>query len=350
MNAPFVDEIETPDQLEEPLILTIPNEVQGKRLDQALSQILTDFSRNRLTNWIKLGLILIDGKIAKSNQKVMGDEIIIINQPLSEEMLSFTPEDIPLDIVYDDEHILVINKPAGLTVHPGNGNWSGTLLNALLFHFPELQEIPRAGIVHRLDKDTTGLMVVAKTLGAQISLVQQLQDRSVSRIYRAIVEGHPRKQGIIKKPIGRDSKNRTRMTTLSFGGKEAITKYRVLQQFEQFSYVECKLETGRTHQIRVHFKSLGHSLVGDETYGTKKINYPPNIVDAIVSLHRQALHALKLSLLHPHTNELIHFKSRLPEDMRYLLAELNFNQQSANIDEDESFDDDGDWEIIYAKE
>ena len=349
MSVPSIAEIETPDSFES-LVLTIPNEVQGKRLDQALSQIITDFSRNRLTNWMKQGLILIDNKIAKANQKVMGGEIIIINQPLNEDILAFTPEDIPLDIIYDDEHILIINKPAGLTVHPGNGNWSGTLLNGLLFHYPQLQEIPRAGIVHRLDKDTTGLMVVAKTLNAQISLVQQLQDRSVSRIYRAIVEGNPHKQGIINKPIGRDSKNRTKMTTLSFGGKEAITKYRVLQQFEQFSYVECKLETGRTHQIRVHFKSLGYPLVGDETYGTKKINYPANIVEAIISLNRQALHALKLSLIHPYTHELMHFKSRLPEDMRYLLAELNKNQYPDDLQDDEFLEDDnGDWEVIYAR-
>ncbi len=349
MNESILAETEMAD-LSEPIIITIPNDVQGLRLDQALAQTMADFSRNRITNWIKQGLVLIDDKIAKPNQKVMGDEIIIINAPIDENTRAFTPEDIPLDIIYDDEYILVINKPAGLTVHPGNGNWSGTLLNGLLFHYPQLQDIPRAGIVHRLDKDTTGLMVVAKTLGAQINLVQQLQDRSVSRIYRAIVEGNPYKQGIINKPIGRDSKNRTKMTTFSFGGKEAITKYRVLQQFEQFSYVECKLETGRTHQIRVHFKALGYPLVGDETYGTKKINYPENIVEAIISLNRQALHALKLSLIHPHTNELVHFKSRLAEDMRYLLAELNLNQYPENT-EDDGFmeDDDGDWEIIYEK-
>lgn len=336
----------------EPIILKIPDNIAGMRIDAALAVIIPELSRSRLTNWLKSGQILINGKTLKPKDKIIGGEEIVITPSLNDETMAFTPEHIPLDIIYADEQIMIINKPAGLIVHPGNGNWHGTLLNALLYHFPELQHIPRAGIVHRLDKDTSGLMVVAKTLTAQTNLVKQLQDRSVTRIYRAIVEGIPKKHGIINKNIGRDSRNRTKMAALEVGGKEAITRYRVLQYYNNFTYVECKLETGRTHQIRVHFKAINHPLVGDPVYGSNRRNFKENIIDAIESLNRQALHALKLSLVHPTSGETLHFKVPLAEDMKYLLAELNHDLHSAqNLDEEKNdFDDDHEWEIIYAKE
>lgn len=305
-------------------------------------------SRNKLTNWLKDGYILVDNKIIKPKEKFYGGEVITINPPFDEESLAFTPENMPLNILYQDDHVIVINKPAGLTVHPGAGNWTGTLLNGLLYHFPELINIPRAGIVHRLDKNTTGLMVIARSLLAQITLVQQLQDRSVSRVYRAFVEGYPYKEGIINKNIGRDPNNRVKMTTLDFGGKEAITRYRVLQQFDKIAYVECKLETGRTHQIRVHMKDKGFPLIADQVYGTKKNNYAPEVIAAIEDLDRQALHAIKLSFIHPVTHEVMNFKSRLPEDLRALLSALNFDNTFEIDNLDEYDDDESNWEIIYA--
>lgn len=333
----------------ESVIFTIPNKYIGIRTDVALSDIIADLSRNKLTNWLKDGHILINQKIVRPKDKIMGGEDVVINPPFDEEKLSFTPENIPLDVIYKDEHVIIINKPAGLTVHPGAGNWSGTLLNGLLYHFPELVHIPRAGIVHRLDKDTTGLMVVARSLLAQITLVEQLQERKVNRIYRAFVEGYPFKEGIIRKNVGRDPNNRIKMAALQLGGKEAITRYRVLKQFDKIAYIECKLETGRTHQIRVHMKDKGFPLIADPLYGSKKINYAPEVVSAIEELERQALHAIKLSFTHPATGELMSFKTSLPDDLKTLLASLMFDEQIANEHLDEYNDaDDENWEIIYA--
>lgn len=331
----------------ESIIFTIPNKYIGIRIDAAIAEIIADLSRTKLTNWMKEGHILVNQKMAKPRDKIMGDEEIVINPPFSEERLSFVPENIPLSIIYEDDHVIVINKPAGLTVHPGAGNWSGTLLNGLLYHFPELANIPRAGIVHRLDKDTTGLMVIARSLIAQISLVQQLQTRSVSRIYRAFVEGYPFKEGIVNKNMGRDPKNRIKMATLEHGGKEAITRYRTLRQFDKIAYIECKLETGRTHQIRVHMRDRGHHLIADPLYGSKKINYAPEVVAAIEDLNRQALHAIKLSFIHPKTLEVMSFKTRLAEDLRNLLSALNFNEEF-ELDNMDEYEDNGEWEIIYA--
>ncbi|MBY0379440.1 MAG: RluA family pseudouridine synthase [Burkholderiales bacterium] len=283
------------------------------------------------------------------NLKTWGGETVVITPILSEEDKAYTPENIALDIVYQDEHIIVINKPAGLTVHPGNGNWSGTLLNSLLFHYPELKYIPRAGIVHRLDKDTSGLMVVARTLLAQTKLVQDLQLRRISRIYRAIVEGHSHKEGIVKANIGRDPNNRIKMAVLTIGGKEAITHFKVLKYFEKFSYIECKLETGRTHQIRVHMKSINHPIIGDPLYGQKKVNYTPNIVDAIESLNRQALHAIKLSFNHPATTELMQFKIPLAYDIKYLLQQLMLEANNT-LEEPDDEDNNGNPEVFYVNE
>lgn len=334
----------------ETLVFTMPNKYGGVRTDIALAEIITDLSRSKLTNWLKEGHILIDQQLAKPKVKINGGETVTITPPFDAESSAYLPENIPLSIVYSDEHLIVINKPAGLTVHPGNGNWQGTLLNGLLYHFPELSHIPRAGIVHRLDKNTTGLMVVARTLLAHTNLVQQLQQRSVSRIYRAIVEGYPFKQGIITKNIGRDPHNRIKMTTLEHGGREAITHYRVLQQFDKLCHIECQLKTGRTHQIRVHLKDRGHPLIGDPLYGRGKINYAPEINLAIDNLHRQALHAIKLSFLHPLTQQPVTFKIRLAEDMRNLLQALNYVAGGGEDFDDYSEADDENWEIIYAPE
>ncbi|MCC2644313.1 MAG: pseudouridine synthase [Burkholderiales bacterium] len=332
----------------EPYFITIPTSLAGSRIDAALSEIIPELSRSVITNWLKAGAILIDGKAPKPKDRILGLEKVFISPILSEDKRAFAPEAIDLEVVYSDEHIIVINKPAGLIVHPGNGNWSGTLLNGLLHHFPELKHIPRAGIVHRLDKDTSGLMVVARTTLAQLRLVEQLQNRTVSRIYRAIVAGHPPQNGTINKNVGRDLHNRTKMAVLAVGGKEAITHFRTLQYFKEFSYIECKLETGRTHQIRVHMKSIHHPLAGDQTYGNNKVNYPAGVADAIISLNRQALHALKLSFIHPETLEVMNFTSKMPEDIRFLLHELQYEYKP----DDNSLDDydDGNWEVLYANE
>lgn len=331
----------------EPITLIIPDEQSGMRLDAALSAIIPELSRNRITNWIKEGLVLVNERHLKPKDKVLGGENITITPPLSDENLAQIPENIPLNIVFEDEHVLVINKPAGLTVHPGNGNLSGTLLNGLLYHYPNLNQIPRVGIVHRLDKDTTGLMVIAKSLLAQTKLVMQLQTHSVYRIYNALIEGQIPAEGTIKKNIGRDPKNRIRMTTLDFGGKEAVTHYRTLEQFENTTLIECRLETGRTHQIRVHLKSIGHPLLGDLTYGSGKINYPDNVKNAILDLNRQALHALKLGFRHPVTNKELLFTSKLTPDFNTLLNELRGSEENYEMEDDET--EENDWEVIYAK-
>ena len=324
----------------------IPEDLAGKRIDQALSLIMTNISRSKLTSWLKDGLVSLDNTTEiRPKQIIWGGEQVTINVP-QYEVVTYAPEKMDLDIVYQDDDIIVINKPAGLIVHPGNGNWSGTLLNGLIYEFPELKALARAGIVHRLDKDTTGLMVVARTELATNNLVTQLQQRTVSRIYRAIVEGSPHKEGIINKPLGRDANNRTKMAVLEYGGKEAITNYRVLEYFNGFSYVECKLQTGRTHQIRVHMKSIGHPLVGDPTYGTKKINYSADIVAAIQELDRQALHAKKLAFNHPVTGKLTNFSTRLPDDIKNLLDVLNFEKFDVGYDDEA---DDENWENIYAR-
>lgn len=328
----------------------IPDNYIGQRLDTTLANIIPDISRTKLTNWLKDKFILVNGKEAKAKDKIMSHTQINITLPFDEEAFAYEPQDIALNVIYEDDDVIVINKPAGLTVHPGNGNWSGTLLNGLLFHYPELKNIARAGIVHRLDKDTTGLMVVARSLLAQVSLIEQLQNRSVSRIYRAIVEGRPPKEGLINKNIGRDVNNRTKMAVVDFGGKEAITHYRTLKYVDGFSYVECKLETGRTHQIRVHFKHLKHPLIGDPTYGTKKINYASEIVMAIEDLNRQALHALQLSFIHPSTNERVTFKTRMADDMRNLWHAIEGSQELSYDEDDFDEIEDSNWEVIYVRE
>ncbi|MEW5942583.1 MAG: 23S rRNA pseudouridine(1911/1915/1917) synthase RluD [Pseudomonadota bacterium] len=305
----------------QPAELTVPQDYAGLRLDQALQRLLPEYSRSRLQAWIRDGAVTVNGKTATAKQPVWGGERIRVEPPPSPDETAFAPEEIALDIVYEDEALLVINKPAGLVVHPGSGNWQGTMLNALLHHAPPLAGIPRAGIVHRLDKDTSGLLVVAKTLTAQTDLVRQLQARSVKRHYLAVVQGAPQPEGKVEGPIGRHPVQRTRMAVVA-GGKPAVTHYRVGESFAAHSLVQCSLETGRTHQIRVHMQSIGHPLAGDPVYGGRPAEQPPSVRDAIRALGRQALHAERLGLLHPVSGEAMEWQARLPADMAALLEAL----------------------------
>src|SRR5574343_121446 len=257
MNDPFEDAGDY--SRTEPLRLTVPDAASGRRLDQVLAELLPQHSRNRLQGWVKDGCVLVDGEVeTEPKRKVLGGETLLVSEPDDAREAIDQPEDIPLDIVFEDETLLVINKPAGLVVHPGSGNWSGTLMNAVLHHVPGIEQIPRAGIVHRLDKDTSGLMVVAKTLEAQTDLIRQLQARTVKRVYLAVANGVIKKDGGVDSPIGRHPTQRIKMAVVpeSRGGKPALTWYRVLDIFPQCTFIECTLETGRTHQIRVHMASI----------------------------------------------------------------------------------------------
>ena len=294
----------------------VPAECAGLRLDQALAVLYPAHSRNRLQGWIKAGIVLLDGRSTDPKHKVWGGERLTVAGPPDDRSTRDGPEDIPLNVVFEDASLLVIDKPVGLVVHPGNGVAGGTLLNGLLFHFPELQRLPRAGIVHRLDKDTSGLMVVARTLEAQTDLVRQLQARTVKRVYLAVVLGQPPDCGVVDAPIGRHPVHRTRMAVVE-DGREARTRYQVLERFAGAALVECRLETGRTHQIRVHLSHLGHPLVGDATYRRRRKGSP--LLDAFP---RQALHARELGLLHPFSRQACAWESTLPADMAELLAGL----------------------------
>ena len=284
-----------------------------------LAELWPQHSRNRLQAWVREGRVEVDGRVENEpKRKLLGGEWLLLSEPESSRELAEQPEDIPLDIVFEDEELLVINKPPGLVVHPGSGNWSGTLMNALLHHVPGIAEVPRAGIVHRLDKDTSGLLVVAKTLEAQTDLVRQLQARSVRRQYLAIVNGVVDRGGMVDAPIGRHPVQRTKMAIVpeTLGGKPAVTHFRVLEEYEHASLLECALETGRTHQIRVHMASLKHPLLGDPVYGKVDPRLP--------LFHRQALHATRLGLLHPLTRRLQQWEAPPPADMQALLEELRY--------------------------
>jgi 23S rRNA pseudouridine1911/1915/1917 synthase len=295
---------------------TLPAECAGQRLDAALARVFPDHSRSRLQGWLKAGLIRVDGAPADAKRKVHGGEAIVIAVPPAPTFAA-AAEDIVLPVVFEDEHLMVIDKPAGMVVHPGNGNASGTLMNALLHHAPQLATIPRAGIVHRLDKDTSGLLVVAKTLAAQTDLVRQLQARTVSRHYLALALGRVARDGTVDAPIGRHPVQRTKMAVAKRGGRESRTHYHVLERFEKATLLECRLETGRTHQIRVHLASIGHPLAGDPTYGKTRSG------DArLDAFRRQALHAWRLALVHPARGAEMAWESPLPEDFAALLDEL----------------------------
>ena len=298
----------------------VPDELGGRRLDQVAAELFADFSRSRLTAWIREGCLTVDGRQLRPRDSVYGGEQLelVAEQEAQGEWLA---EDIPLDVVYEDEHLLVINKPAGLVVHPAAGHASGTLLNALLHHAPQVREVPRAGIVHRLDKDTSGILVVAKTLLAHARLVEQLQARTVGRTYEAIVSGVVTSGGTIEAPIGRHPQQRQKMA-VNEGGKEAISHFRVVQRFRSYTHVRVQLETGRTHQIRVHMAHAGFPLVGDPLYGGRFRIPPaasPTLVEALRDFPRQALHAWRLELDHPQTGERCSWQVGRPEDMDWLL-------------------------------
>ncbi len=318
------------------LALTIPQDLGGLRLDVALQRLLPDHSRSRLQAWIKDGLVTVGGLVSTSKSKVWGGEQVLVKVQSKPELQAFKAENIPLDIVFEDDHILVINKPAGMVVHPAAGNWTGTLLNALLFYAPALKDVPRAGIVHRLDKDTSGLLVVAKTLAAQTNLVRQLQARTVKREYRAIVWGQIWRNGTIDQPIGRDPRSRTKMA-INRAGKPAITRYEMLERFSVQTYMRCNLETGRTHQIRVHMQHLKAPIVGDPVYGFRGIvpirAMTQTLRDAVSKFNRQALHAIKLGLLHPATNEFVEWQIELADDMKALLEAMRHEDPRDDAEE-----------------
>ena len=300
----------------------ITEEQENQRFDVAVSVLFSQFSRSRLQQWIKQGFLTLDGKQVKTRDKVFEGQEVKLDVLLEAEAEADVAEDIALDIVYEDAHILVIHKPVGLVVHPGAGNSQGTLMNGLLFHFPALANVPRAGVVHRLDKDTSGLMVVAKTLQAHSSLVAQLQERTVSREYYALTQGVMTAGGTVTVNIGRHPTNRQKQSVLDFGGKEAITHYRVVKRFRAHTLVRCKLETGRTHQIRVHMAHIRFPLIGDKTYaGRPKIPKASDAVfiEALQQFPRQALHAYKLGLIHPESGEYCEWEVGIPEDIQALL-------------------------------
>ena len=301
-----------------PLIsFTAPENTSGTRIDLFLARLVPQFSRARLQGWLDQDRIWVDGAPAGPRTRVLGGEAVQVFTAPTLEQTAFEPEAMPLTILFEDAHVLVINKPAGLVVHPAAGNWSGTLLNGLLHHVPKLAKVPRAGIVHRLDKETTGLMVVARTLEAQTALVRQLQARSVRREYLAIVAGAVAVAGKVDAPIGRHPTQRKQMAVLAAdatGAKPAITHYAPVANYARgASLVECRLETGRTHQIRVHMRHVGHPLVGDQTYGT---------VPSRAWFGRQALHARKLAFAHPATGRTVAYEVPVPPDMAALMTQL----------------------------
>jgi 23S rRNA pseudouridine1911/1915/1917 synthase len=308
--------------------LTVPPDAAGRRLDQVLAQLLAQHSRSRLQDWIAAGQVSVDGAVVASpRHKVRGGEALRVVESVPEPVGEAAAQDIPLAIVHEDDALIVIDKPAGLVVHPGSGNRDGTLLNALLHHAPALAALPRAGIVHRLDKDTSGLMVVARTPIAQTDLVRQLAARTVRREYAALVHGDLARATTIDAPIGRHPTQRTSMAVVE-SGKPARTHVDVLERLGDVTLVRCRLETGRTHQIRVHLTALGHPLVGDPTYrgrGSRNEKLP----DVVRAFPRQALHAMRLGLVHPRTHEAMTWESPLPRDFVEILAALRRRHAAA---------------------
>ena len=309
--------------------LLVPETSFNQRVDRVLAELCPDYSRSQLQKWLKAGDILIDGRVMVAKEKIKGGETIHIQaKPILRS--TYEPEDIPLDIRYEDEHLMVINKPSGLVVHPAAGNWSGTLMNALLAHNDHQNELPRAGIVHRLDKDTTGLMMVAKDLKSHHALTEALQARDVSRQYQALVCGELISGATIEGNIGRHPKDRKKMAVMDEGGKTAITHYRIEQRMIKHTLLRVHLETGRTHQIRVHLSWKHHPLVGDKTYGGR-LRIPSGLgeekCDALRHFPRQALHAAKLSLNHPVSGEPLTVEAEMPDDMKQLLHILSDSEE-----------------------
>jgi 23S rRNA pseudouridine1911/1915/1917 synthase len=305
------------------LQIILPKRMIDQRIDVALSEMLPDYSRSKITAWIKSGEALINHKTFKPKDKVAGNETIFLTLKENNNN-QWLPEKLNIDIVFEDDDIIIINKPFGLVTHPGAGNWTGTLANALLHHNSNLSSLDRVGIVHRLDKNTSGLMVVSKNPKSQKYLVEQLQNHSIEREYSAIVYGHMISGGHINEPIGRDPKDRVKQAILA-NGKEASTHYRVIDRFKSHTHVKAILETGRTHQIRVHLSHIGHPLIGDPIYGGR-VRFPKKacqeLKDELVNFKRQALHSKKLTLSHPVTGKSMTWKVNLPDDMQELLNSL----------------------------
>ncbi|MBU0602515.1 MAG: 23S rRNA pseudouridine(1911/1915/1917) synthase RluD [Gammaproteobacteria bacterium] len=314
MTLPTLEETQDDDYIAERaadrLHAVVPPGIVGERLDTVLARVWPQYSRSRLQGWLREGRVSVDERVCDDARRrtYTGERLGLEPAPAPADTVH-APQDIALDVVFEDDTLLVINKPAGMVVHPGNGVPDGTLLNALLHHAPALARVPRAGIVHRLDKDTTGLLVVARTVEAQTDLVRQLQARTVSRRYVAVVAGDLRTDGVVDAAIGRHPVQRTRMAVVA-GGKPARTHYAVREYLQGATRVECRLETGRTHQIRVHMASIGHSLLGDETYA------PRQVADAFT---RQALHAWRLGLVHPLSGAEVSWEVALPDDMARLI-------------------------------
>ena len=314
---------------DKPIIKRVSEQFAGQRLDAALASMFPDYSRSRLQQWIRDGRVLLDGELVKPRTRLAGDEVLELNIIPESRPDEFRPQAIALDIVYEDEAIIVLDKPAGLVVHPAAGHADGTLVNALLHFDADLARVPRAGIVHRLDKDTTGLMVVARNLRAHKHLVEELQQRTVKREYQAVVQGVVTAGGAVDAPIGRHTRDRVRMCVRD-DGKPATTHYRVIRRFRDHTHVQLQLESGRTHQIRVHMQYIRHPIVGDPVYGGRQ-RIPSRADTALIELlrnfKRQALHAFRLSLRHPESGEQLSWRSALPEDMAQLLAALQYDLQ-----------------------
>ncbi|KRG62329.1 ribosomal large subunit pseudouridine synthase D [Stenotrophomonas humi] len=307
----------------------VPDSAAGRRFDAVLAELFPEFSRSRLTEWIKTGAVLLDGEPARPRDPVRGGEVATLNVVLEVETTA-QPEDIPLSILYEDEHVFVIDKPAGLVVHPGAGNPTGTLVNALLFRDPEMAKVPRAGVVHRLDKDTSGVMVVARTVQAQTALVEQLSAREVHRQYLAVVVGSMVSGGSVDAAIDRHPRDRLKMGVRE-DGKDAVTHYRLRERFRAHTALECRLETGRTHQIRVHMAHLKHAIIGDPLYGGA-LKLPKGASDELVAqlrgFKRQALHAETLEFVHPITGESIRNTAPTPADLLALMKALRDDTQA----------------------
>lgn len=303
---------------------TIPQDHAGLRLDKSLAELFPQFSRAKIQTWIKSNHVRVDGDFQVNRYHVQGGEEVVLTALLDDHSSHHQGEDIPLDIVFEDEHLVVANKPVGLVVHPGAGNQRGTLMNALLYRNPETSALPRAGIVHRLDKDTSGILVAAKTLEAHSGLIQMLQERRVERLYYAVVRGQLISGGTIDAPIGRHSHDRIKMA-INERGKAACTHFKVVEKFKRHTLVEAKLDTGRTHQIRVHFASKNHPLVGDSIYSSRVMrvaNVPDKLNQILCEFPRQALHAFQLGFQHPLTKQNLSWQVDMPQDMQNLLTSL----------------------------
>lgn len=305
--------------------MIVPMDYFGQRVDVVLAQLFPDFSRSQLVLWLKEGAITLNQRPYKPKEKVIGGEHIVLNITLNAQEIQDEAEDIQLSIVYEDDHVLVINKPSGLVVHPGAGNPSHTLVNALLFHDPTLHHLPRAGIIHRLDKETTGLLIIGKTLESYTHFIRQMQAREIQRHYLTLVHGHVISGGVIDTFYGRHPHNRLKMAVCD-RGKQAVTEYTLRKQYHHFTLLDVKLMTGRTHQIRVHMAHIHHPVVGDPLYGGRKL-IPPGISESLKltlqQFKRQALHAYQLTFTHPDTQESLTLVAPIPDDFQTILTQID---------------------------